>query len=364
LDKAKANNEIDNTDARAVEATLRTQNRAIGGDILAQTIYKEGGSLEDMQRKAEERAPSLAHGDDTEFTRHVKDALARFQMVEKREATIQKNTDVQTVLDFVHNNPNVTTERELLADPVAGAALHAAQAKGAFPRGAQGLIDANVNDRLNQQNDANYDALVGMARRDRAGFLNKTAQDLHDTQMSKTQRGDLLALRRQLVKEPIDDPRVSSSLRALRQTHDTEMRDLGLFKEPGKDADKSVIENYDRFLGSLSKGLDEWAAANPGRARPTPEEFEKDIAKPLLQTHKEPWMWFFSQNVGSFNQAIPKDVMEKAKASMTNDAEALGVPQEFSDREVVREIQRQQWKQFYAKQKENEGGRSTATKSQ
>lgn len=75
-------------------------------------------------------------------------------------------------------------------------------------------------------------------------------------------------------------------------------------------------------------------------------------------------MWFGSQTVGDFNRAIPKEVLEKARASITNDAQSMGMPQEFSDREIIREIQRQQWKQFYASQKETDsGGTTTVTKS-
>jgi len=199
-----------------------------------------------------------------------------------------------------------------------------------------------------------------MAGENRTRFLNITAVDLHNIQMSKDQRGDILQLRRQVIASPINDPRVSQSLKALRQTHDAEMRDLGVFKEPAKDADKSIIDNYDQFLGSLGAALDEFAAANGGR-KPSPDEFEKDIAKPLLRKHPEPGMFgiygygMFGRDVGSFNQAIPKDVIDKARNSMKVDSEAMGMPAEFSDQEIYREVLRQQWKDLYAKEKVSGG---------
>ncbi len=364
LKKAETNKEMDPTDARAAEAYLRTQNRAIAGDLLAKDIYKEGGSLEEMEKKAEARAPALAHGDDVEFTRHVINGITRYQLIENKEVQQQKHTDEQTVLDFIHKN-NPTTERELMADPVAGAAVHAVQAHGGYPHGVQSLIDANVNDRNNQQNDANYEALRGMSIRNRAGFLNTTAQDLHNIQMSKVQRADILQMRKKMIAEPIDDPRVSQALKALRQTHDQELRDLGVFKEPAPNASKAVIDNYDKFLGGLSVALDQWAADNPGRPRPTPEEFEKDIAKPLIKVHTEPGMFgitgygIFGNDVGTFNQSIPKEVFEKARASMNRDAEAAGIAGDFTDKEIAREVFRQQWKELHAKEKSSSGGTST-----
>ncbi len=66
-------------------------------------------------------------------------------------------------------------------------------------------------------------------------------------------------------------------------------------------------------------------------------------------------MWFFDKKVGSFNEAIPKDTLDKARDSMKVDAEAMGMPTDFTDREIIREVQRQQWKQLYAKEKVSGG---------
>src|SRR5207237_8492539 len=103
-------------------------------------------------------------------------------------------------------------------------------------------------------------------------------------------------------KKPINDPRVQQALKELRQTNFEEMKALGVLHEPAKDADESIVKNYDRFLGSLQSALDEYGKAHPGQ-RPMGKEFQEQIAKPLLRKHTEPGM-FGSSGVGIFDRAV------------------------------------------------------------
>ena len=356
LDKAVAAKELSQPAVDKLSRELRGENRTQNGDLVGKAIFQKGGTLEEMEARAEEEAPKYAHGD-PDFTKHVVNAIRGYSMIERQATLQQKRTDEQTVLDAIHATGPVTERDFLTANPDAAAAYRRAQAHGGFKFGLQNLIDANHNDQINQQNFDNWSALRGMYIRDRSGFLDRTA-DMSNIQMSKTQRGDVLALRREALKEPIQDSRIPQAIKALIQDHYAEMRDLGLLKAPPKDADESVVANYDRFLQSTQAALDEFAAANNGR-KPTRQEFEDKIAKPLLRKHAEPGMFNvyggpFGYDRGSFNQNIPKEVLDRARESMVADAQAMGMPEEFTDREIYREVLRQQWKEFF------KGGGSTS----
>lgn len=276
------NQKLDKNDPRrmgvdAYEKTLeyvRSRNRIVGSEKLAQDIYSPDKSIDKMFQEADSRSGSLAH-DDPMFGPAVRIKL-RSLVAENKSFETADNAQTRSMLiDKVIANPQITNA-QLLADPgMMDRVSKLPPSERAKITGGQWLETARNQATFDKQQQT-VKRLTGLTttgdHNDMDEFLST---DFSQQGLNPANVRQMIALRARVVKQEMD-PHIEPALRAMSLYRGPELEAAGVVPgTPQYDKD-----TYLHYRGAMAIAVDTWRQDHKGQP-PTAQEV-KDIVGPSV----------------------------------------------------------------------------------
>lgn len=350
LEAAEKSGQLEQKEARIIRDYVDRQKEIIDSPNIADSVYDPQKPMKQAIDEAKAKADSMSHGN-AALAQHAAQAVRSKYTFDAAVQRQQNAQDQNTILQGIGSNQFKNTQEAMANPDFRAAAERLALNDPKKVLNLEKMFEDHWKVENKRTNDGNFERLTGYTLRGAYDkFMDETA-NLPSIQLDDKQRTKIMAMRSQIMKDPNGDPRVTSAIKTLQVMRKQDLSALGILKTPGPDVQNPA---WDAYVTALQGGIQ--AFEEQTGHQPSPQELNDKIAPQAIHAAGQRWGPF-----GVF-QSGPETIPEAIKAAARQELQRNDPDLNPTDLEVMREVRRQQFKEFYQKSQPSAGS-STAAKS-